>query len=311
MTRHAWTLWGVILSGAVFFAVGAAFAAEDADAAPNLPTIDADDFATLRAKIAQKAPAPAAVDDDAFDVDEFFRSAPGIPAEGDAPAALTDAPPPSGGDHARPPAARATVPAVNAPPAALAPGLEPQPDGMPRLKTPQEMTTPELVARGKLLLEVIEKINALTGETREQQLAMIPGMVKEAEAVRDELFARAAAMPDDDEEDAAPAVDYTKLTVDELRRRAGDADDPLAQNELGVRLYFGDGVEEDKKAAMVWYRRAANAGVAEAQHNLGAMFANGETVPRDPNQAEQWFCRAADQDYQLSKDALKTLRANQ
>ena len=51
-----------------------------------------------------------------------------------------------------------------------------------------------------------------------------------------------------------------------------------AQYNLGVMYHTGQGVVQDYREAVKWYRKAAERGFARAQSNLGLMYANGEGV---------------------------------
>ena len=53
-----------------------------------------------------------------------------------------------------------------------------------------------------------------------------------------------------------------------------------AQNNLGLMYDLGQGVPQDDKEAVKWYRKSAEQGLAIAQHNLGWMYDNGRGVPR-------------------------------
>ena len=53
--------------------------------------------------------------------------------------------------------------------------------------------------------------------------------------------------------------------------------------------YNGEGVLEDDKEAVKWFRMAAEQGNAKAQSNLGRMFAVGEGVLEDSVMAYAWF----------------------
>jgi len=55
-----------------------------------------------------------------------------------------------------------------------------------------------------------------------------------------------------------------------LRAEQGHAE---AQSNLGVMYAEGQGVSQDYKAAVEWFRKAAGQGIAEAQFNLGSMYA--------------------------------------
>ena len=57
----------------------------------------------------------------------------------------------------------------------------------------------------------------------------------------------------------------------------------------------GQGVPQDYKTAVKWYRLAAEQGYVRAQYNLGLMYANGQGVPQDYKTAVKWFRLAAEQ----------------
>jgi TPR repeat protein len=68
-----------------------------------------------------------------------------------------------------------------------------------------------------------------------------------------------------------------------------------AQNELGVALADGWGVEPDPQQAVTWFRKAAEQGMASAQVNLGLMYLNGVGVRRSEREAVKLFRQAAEQ----------------
>jgi hypothetical protein len=55
----------------------------------------------------------------------------------------------------------------------------------------------------------------------------------------------------------------------------------MAQINLGWMCENGQGVAQDYKEAVNWYRKAAEQGNATAQKNLGVMYANGRGVGRE------------------------------
>ena len=80
----------------------------------------------------------------------------------------------------------------------------------------------------------------------------------------------------------------------------GDAD---AQFSLGYMYYEGEGVSQDNKEAVKWWRLSAEQGDADAQFNLGVMYDQGEGVPQDNKEVVKWWRLAAEQghaDAQLS-----------
>jgi len=73
--------------------------------------------------------------------------------------------------------------------------------------------------------------------------------------------------------------------------------DAIAQNNLGVMYYYGQGVRHYYTEALKWLRRAAEQGLPAAQFNLGLMYANGQGVPQDYAEAVKWYQKAAQQGY--------------
>jgi uncharacterized protein len=67
----------------------------------------------------------------------------------------------------------------------------------------------------------------------------------------------------------------------------------LAQNNLGLMYYSGQGLPQNYDEAAKWYRLAAEQGNATAQSNLGSMYYSGEGVPQDYVQAYMWVSLAA------------------
>ena len=57
----------------------------------------------------------------------------------------------------------------------------------------------------------------------------------------------------------------------------------------------GQGVNQDDKQAVKWFRLAAEQGIAQAQHNLGVMYDNGWGVRQDYQTALKWYALAAEQ----------------
>ena len=78
-------------------------------------------------------------------------------------------------------------------------------------------------------------------------------------------------------------------------RKAAEQGDASAQNNLGLMYANGEGVPEDDRQAVFWFRKAAEQGDASAQNNLGLMYANGEGVPEDDVRAYAWGNLAAAQ----------------
>jgi len=69
--------------------------------------------------------------------------------------------------------------------------------------------------------------------------------------------------------------------------------DAVAQFNLGLMYYRGQGVRQDDKTALRWFRLAAEQGHAEAQLVLGAMYYGGYGVSQDYITAHMWANIAA------------------
>jgi hypothetical protein len=66
----------------------------------------------------------------------------------------------------------------------------------------------------------------------------------------------------------------------------------------------GQGVPQDYKEAVKWYRLAADQGDAMAQFNLGLMYSGGPGVPQDYKEAAKWYRLAADQGNAIAQNNL-------
>ena len=85
-------------------------------------------------------------------------------------------------------------------------------------------------------------------------------------------------------------------------RLAAEQGDASAQNNLGLMYAYGQGVPENDKTAMKWYALAAKQGYVDTLYNLGEMYANGYGDRKDYVRAHMWWSIAASFGY---KDAFK------
>ncbi|MBP0118666.1 MAG: sel1 repeat family protein, partial [Candidatus Nitrotoga sp.] len=72
-------------------------------------------------------------------------------------------------------------------------------------------------------------------------------------------------------------------------RLAAEQGHALAQFNLGGVYDKGRGVAKDYKEAVRWYKLAAEQGDVDAQYNLGYMYAKGQGVLQDYIYAHMWF----------------------
>ncbi|WP_019029032.1 tetratricopeptide repeat protein [Colwellia piezophila] len=71
--------------------------------------------------------------------------------------------------------------------------------------------------------------------------------------------------------------------------------DAKAQYDLGTRYDLGDGVTQDSKLSLFWYRKSAKQHYAEAQNYIGASLADSDGVEQNYKEAIKWFTLAASQ----------------
>ena len=77
--------------------------------------------------------------------------------------------------------------------------------------------------------------------------------------------------------------------------------EPNEGQRLGTMYANGEGVPEDPREAVRWYRLAAEQGYATAQSQLGTMYANGEGVPEDLVLAYMWYNLSAAQGNEIAQ----------
>ena len=88
------------------------------------------------------------------------------------------------------------------------------------------------------------------------------------------------------------AADKDKEELEKTKSKA-EKGDRVAQHNLGVMYEKGQGVEQDFKEAVKWFRKSAEQGDAIAQSNLGFMYENGQGVLVDDVTACAWYSIAA------------------
>ena len=67
----------------------------------------------------------------------------------------------------------------------------------------------------------------------------------------------------------------------------------LAQYNLGILYFTGQGVEQDFDEAFEWTKRAAEQGHLDAQFNLGSLYLDGQGTQISVLEGVNWFTQAA------------------
>ena len=99
-------------------------------------------------------------------------------------------------------------------------------------------------------------------------------------------------------EDAKLSQEFQQISVD---AENGDA---KAQYNLGEMYRKGEGVLDNDREAVKWYRKAAEQGLAEAQNALGVMYNRGMGVEQDSKEAVKWYHKAAEQGHAKGQSNL-------
>ena len=99
-------------------------------------------------------------------------------------------------------------------------------------------------------------------------------------------------LPAETTSDLAARQSHTdEKQVAEIRAKAA-AGDAVAQFNLGIRYCEGQGVANDQKEAIKWFRKAAEQNHAGAQYRLGRCYYEGKGVTKDYVEAVKWFRKA-------------------
>jgi TPR repeat protein len=104
---------------------------------------------------------------------------------------------------------------------------------------------------------------------------------------------------------AAQAGDYATA----LREftAAAEAGLDLAQYNLAILYFTGQGVPQDHAQALYWTQAAAQQGHVNAQFNLGVLHYTGSGTPIDLQQAFAWYERAAEAQHAGAQYNLATM----
>lgn len=76
--------------------------------------------------------------------------------------------------------------------------------------------------------------------------------------------------------------------------QAAEADNMLAQGQIGFQYEKGIGVRQSYGDAANWYRKAADQGDSRSMKNLGQLYELGLGVPEDWVRAAKWYQKSAD-----------------
>lgn len=112
------------------------------------------------------------------------------------------------------------------------------------------------------------------------------------------LIAANSAWAADPLNDALRALDSGRhAQAAQLLVPLANSGNSLAQYRLGMMYYNGQGVPEDEKQAIYWWKKAAAQGYVEAMFQLGSAYLFGSQtakfVPDPDREAATWYFQAA------------------
>ena len=93
-------------------------------------------------------------------------------------------------------------------------------------------------------------------------------------------------------------------------RKSAEQGNADGQYNLGIMYTKGQGITQDDKKAVKWYRKSAEQGNADAQYNLGVMYDNGQGVTQDYKKAVKWYRKSAEQGTADAQSNLGAMYAN-
>ena len=93
----------------------------------------------------------------------------------------------------------------------------------------------------------------------------------------------------------SPASNTSAVELQRLAKKFAEQGDAVAQFDLGVMYYNGNGVPKDYTKASKYYTLAAEQGLSSAQYNLGLLHEHGKGIPKDYAKAALWYSFAAEQ----------------
>ena len=150
---------------------------------------------------------------------------------------------------------------------------------------------------------VDEQSSASTKSAADEALAHLNGLV----AV-DLCYRLAASNLDTNRPTGYPGVRYAEIEGDRAVDACAIAV-AYRSDDAGLQCNYGRALDASKRydEAVDWYRKSADQGYYRAQNNLGMKYVFGEGVAQDYSQAAQWFQKAADQGDALAQRNLGDL----
>jgi len=95
----------------------------------------------------------------------------------------------------------------------------------------------------------------------------------------------------------SPATDKRLMALFEKRKLRAAKGDIVAQLNLGLMYFKGEGTSQNNSEAARWLQRPAEQGYAEAQYALAELYSSGVGITRSYEEAAVWYRKAAEQGF--------------
>ena len=89
----------------------------------------------------------------------------------------------------------------------------------------------------------------------------------------------------------------------EMYLKAAERGNSVSQNNIAMRLFSGDGVEQDKEQAFYWHKRSAENDNGRGQYFLALRYDTGQGTEPNLEKAVHWYQRAAENDHRAEYDS--------
>lgn len=99
----------------------------------------------------------------------------------------------------------------------------------------------------------------------------------------------------------SPTTDKRLVALFEKRKLRAAKGDVVAQLNLGLMYFKGEGTAQNFPEAARWLQRPAEQGYAEAQYALGEVYTAGVGLPKNFEEAAVWYRKAAEQGLEIAQ----------
>lgn len=103
----------------------------------------------------------------------------------------------------------------------------------------------------------------------------------------------------------AAGGDDNGAKASEMYLKAAQRGNDVSQNNIAMRMFSGQGIEQDKEKAFMWHKRSAENDNGRGQYFLALRYDTGEGTKPDLKQGVYWYKRAAENDHRAEYERDK------